>query len=83
MGTTTLVKWGNGQGIRLTRALIEQAGLHVGDVLDVTVDQGRITITPAKPRVIGIPDYAALFADWQGPKPTEDGFANPVGRERM
>lgn len=83
MSNTTLVKWGNGQGIRLSKAVTEQAGIHIGDSLDVQVENGKITVTPAQKRYISIPDYEELFKDYRGPQPTEDGFAGPVGRERM
>lgn len=50
---------------------------------DVNVHGVRITLEPARTRLITIPDYAAMFAGWDGPRPVEDGFANPAGRERM
>lgn len=83
MTTTTLVRWGNGQGIRLTKAMTEQAGIHIGDRLDIHVTDGRITVTPAASRHIGIPDYASMFRDYTGPQPTEDGFAKPAGEEHL
>ncbi|KFI88052.1 MULTISPECIES: AbrB/MazE/SpoVT family DNA-binding domain-containing protein [Bifidobacterium] len=83
MATTTLTRWGNGQGIRLSKELISQAGLHVGDELEVRVEQGGLLVTPARKRFIGIMDYAKLFDGYDGPQPTEDGFAAAAGRERM
>lgn len=81
MTTATLVKWGNGQGIRLPKATTEQLGLTIGDQLNIDVHGDSITITPARRRYITIPDYDALFRDYRGPQPKEDGFARPVGRE--
>lgn len=83
MTTTTLARWGNGQGVRIAKATAERAGIRIGDTLDVTVHGDRITLGPVRPRTIAIPDYAAMFAGWDGPRPVEDGFANPAGRERM
>lgn len=83
MSTTTLVRWGNGQGIRLSKELMEQAGLHVGDSLEVQAETGKITVVPAKKRYIDIPDYHALFKGYSESAPTEDGFASPAGRELM
>ncbi|MBT1162998.1 AbrB/MazE/SpoVT family DNA-binding domain-containing protein [Bifidobacterium sp. SO1] len=83
MNTTTLVKWGNGQGIRLSRETIEQAGLKIGDTLEVQAQNGKLTVTPAKKRYIGILDYEKMFENYHGPQPTEDGFAAPVGKELM
>lgn len=83
MTTTTLVHWGNGQGIRLSKDVIRQAGLQVGDELEVRAEQGGILVTPVKRRYIGIMDYERLFDGYHGPQPTEDGFASPAGGERM
>ena len=42
-------KWGNSQGVRLSKALLEDARLSVGDPVDVTVRHGRVIVVPAKP----------------------------------
>ena len=83
MTTATLTGWGNGQGIRLSKAILEQAGIKVGDELDIHAENGRITITPVRSRYITIPDYAAMFQNYDGGQPTEDGFTAPAGREAM
>ncbi|MBT1170673.1 hypothetical protein [Bifidobacterium sp. SO4] len=84
MNTTTLAKWGNGQGVRLSKETMERAGLHVGDSLEVSAENGVITLVPAKKRYIDIPDYRQLFKDYAGPMPIEDGFAAvPTGRESI
>lgn len=83
MGTTTLVRWGNGQGVRLSREAMERAGLQVGDSLEVNAENGVITLVPAKKRYVDIPDYRRLFRGYEGPVPVEDGFASPAGRETM
>ena len=76
MNTTTLTKWGNGQGVRLSKDTMEKAGLHVGDSLEIHTENGKITLLAAKKRYIDVLDYQALF-----PAPEEDGFARPVGQE--
>ena len=80
--TVQLARWGNGQGIRLTKAMAEEAGLHIGDELNVAVEADRIVITAAKKRYVNVPDYEALFSQYHGEQPAEDGFAAAVGRER-
>lgn len=47
MSSATLVRWGNGQGVRLNRDVVEDAGIKVGDQLDVQVREGRIVLTPS------------------------------------
>lgn len=81
MVTTTLTKWGNGQGVRLTKTVMEQSGLHLNEKLEVVVHEGSITLTPLRQAVITIPDFDALFADYDGPQPQEDGFSYPMGGE--
>lgn len=83
MNTTTLTGWGNGQGIRLSKTILEQAGLRIGDELDIHAENGRITLTPIRNRYVTIPDYAAMFRGHDGRQPSEDGFAAPAGRETM
>ncbi|WP_281775873.1 AbrB/MazE/SpoVT family DNA-binding domain-containing protein [Bifidobacterium ruminantium] len=83
MSSATLVRWGNGQGVRLNRDVVEDAGIKVGDQLDVQVREGRIVLTPKRARVITIPDFEAMFAGYRGPQPQEDGFANQIGRELL
>jgi antitoxin MazE len=45
---TTLQKWGNSQGVRIPKSIIDTLGIHVGcEVkLEVSEDQSKITISP-------------------------------------
>jgi len=78
---TKVQKWGNSQGLRLSKELLADVRIAVGDSVDVTVHDGALVITPAR-RVRGgidleqlvgrIPEaYEAEEIDW-GP---------PAGRE--
>jgi antitoxin MazE len=46
---TTLQRWGNSQGVRLPKSIIESMGMNVGApvIVEVSGDCSRITITPA------------------------------------
>lgn len=46
--STAIRKWGNGNGIRLTRAEMERAGLSVNDEVEVRAEKGRIIIIPVR-----------------------------------
>ena len=83
MSAATLVRWGNGQGVRLNRDVVEDAGIKVGDQLDVQVREGRIVLTPKRMRVISVPDFEAMFAGYEIPRTQEDGFAGQVGKELL
>ena len=37
--------WGNGQGIRLSKATLQEAGLSVNDYLELTIDHSEIILT--------------------------------------
>jgi antitoxin MazE len=78
---TKIQKWGNSQGLRLAKQVLEDAHLSLGDDVNVTVQDGLIVIAPAR-RVRGrqsleklvshIPkDYKAEEMDW----------GEPVGRK--
>ena len=45
---TTLQRWGNSQGVRLPKSIIESLGIAVGAsvIVEVSKDSSQITITP-------------------------------------
>ncbi|MEN8148391.1 MAG: AbrB/MazE/SpoVT family DNA-binding domain-containing protein [Planctomycetota bacterium] len=72
--TTRIQKWGNSQGLRISKALLEDARLSVGDEVDVAVRDGVLVVVPVR-RIRGkcrledlvreIPrDYRASEVDW-------------------
>jgi antitoxin MazE len=78
---TRIQKWGNSQGLRLAKQVLEDAHISVGDDVDVSVKDGLIVVVPVR-RVRGkrslqelvsrIPkDYRAEETDW----------GQPVGKE--
>ncbi len=38
-------KWGNSQGIRFPKAVMQEAGIQVDDVLQVDVEDGKIILS--------------------------------------
>jgi antitoxin MazE len=74
-------KWGNSQGLRLTKSLLADAKLDVGDEVDISVKDGAMIVTPAikirgrynlKDLVARIPEnYETGEIDW----------GEPVGKE--
>ena len=74
-------KWGNSQGLRLTKVLLQKAQINVGDEVNVSVQNGRIIVESAtkvrgrydlKELVSKIPqEYQAEELDW----------GEPVGKE--
>jgi antitoxin MazE len=74
-------KWGNSQGLRLPKHLLEEAHLSVGDDVEVTVRHGEIRISKLR-RIRGKVDLGQLVesipADY---RPEELEWGGPMGRE--
>ena len=74
---TKVQKWGNSQGLRLSRQLLADVQIGVGDEVEVAIRDGVIVVAPVKrPRgkhnlqelVSRIPkDYQAQELDWGPP----------------
>ena len=45
---TKIQKWGNSQGLRLGKQVLEEARIAVGDSVDVAARDGVIVIAPVK-----------------------------------
>ncbi len=58
---TKVQKWGNSQGLRLSKDLLSDVRINVGDEVDVSVREGTLVITPAR-RVRGGIDLQELVA---------------------
>jgi antitoxin MazE len=74
-------KWGNSQGLRLTKSLLDDAHIDVGDEVDISVKDGNIIVSPAK-RIRGRHNLKDLVA--RIPKNYETNevdWGEPVGKE--
>lgn len=78
---TTIQKWGNSQGLRLARQVLENAHIGIGDEVDVTARDGTIVITPLK-RIRGKRSLQELVSRMPKKyKSKELDWGKPVGRE--
>ncbi len=78
---TKVQRWGNSQGLRLNKQVLEEAHISVGDEVDLAVRDGVITLVPVK-RVRGGHDLKELVS--RIPKkytPEEVEWGEAVGRE--
>ena len=74
-------KWGNSQGLRISRELLAELRLSVGDKVDLSMRDGALVITPAR-RVRGGHDLRDLVRRMpKDYKPQEVDWGPPVGRE--
>ena len=78
---TKVQKWGNSQGLRLSKKLLSDVQIDVGDAVEVTVHDGSLVITPAR-RVRGGIDLEQLVGRIpKGYEPEEPDWGPPSGRE--
>jgi antitoxin MazE len=80
MATTNIVKWGNSQGIRLPKHLLDSVNLSDNDIVEIIAENDSSIIKKANPkrhrtlkeRLAGF-DETYVFADWN--------TGAPIGRE--
>lgn len=78
---TKVQKWGNSQGVRLSKELLLNAAIDVGDAVDVAIRDGALVVMPVR-RVRGGHDLKQLVSRIpKGYKPEELDWGPPVGRE--
>jgi antitoxin MazE len=78
---TKVQKWGNSQGLRISKDVLADADLAVGDAVKVAAREGTIVITPAR-RVRGRHSLAALVKELPSHyKVGEFDWGSPAGRE--
>ena len=78
---TKIQRWGNSQGLRLARQVLDDARMAVGDDVDVAARDGMIVIVPVR-RIRGKQSLQELVSripkDYE---PEETDWSRPVGRE--
>jgi antitoxin MazE len=78
---TKIQKWGNSQGLRLAKQVLEDAHVSVGDEVDVITRDGLIVIAPTR-RIRGKQSLQKLVSRIpKGYKAEEMDWGEPVGRE--
>lgn len=78
---TKIQKWGNSQGLRLSKTVLGEAGIEVGDAVDVTSQKGTLVLTPVR-RVRGGHSLRELVGRiLKGDRAREIDWGQPVGRE--
>ncbi len=76
---TKVQKWGNSQGLRLAKHILDNARLTVGDDVEVIVGKEQITIKKvAKPKFDLAEMVTRMPANY---KVKEESFGRSVGKE--
>lgn len=78
---TKVQKWGNSQGLRLSKQMLEEARISIGDDVDVSARDGVIVITPVR-RIRGKQSLKDLVSRIPENYEIEEiDWGRPVGRE--
>jgi antitoxin MazE len=78
---TKVQKWGNSQGLRLSKEMLSNVEIGVGDAVEVTARDGAILIAPVR-RVRGRHDLRELVRRIpKNCKAAEVDWGGPVGKE--
>jgi antitoxin MazE len=78
---TKIQRWGNSQGLRRAKRVLEDSRLPAGDDVDVTARDGLIVIAPVR-RIRGRQSLEELVSRIpNGHKIKETDWGEPVGRE--
>ena len=74
-------KWGNSQGLRFTKALLQEAQINVGDEVNVSAQKGRIIVEPVT-KVRGRYDLKELVSKMPQEYQAEElDWGEPIGKE--
>lgn len=78
---TKIQKWGNSQGLRVSKEVLGKIRISVGDPVDVRIRKGAILIQPVR-RLRGKYSLRELIAQMpKNYKPQEVDWGKPVGKE--
>ncbi|MGH9941166.1 MAG: AbrB/MazE/SpoVT family DNA-binding domain-containing protein [Pyrinomonadaceae bacterium] len=72
-------KWGNSQGLRLPKQVLELANIAVGDDVEVIVGEQQIIVKKVTRPKYKLDDLVKLIP--KGYKAREEDFGPPVGKE--
>ena len=76
---TMIQKWGNSQGVRIPKILLDTVKWKENEQIVIVVDNDKLIIEKAKDKRKNIKE---LFADYKGEyEPTEIDWGNPEGKE--
>lgn len=77
---TQIKAWGNSQAIRLSKEMLEMAGMKVNDVVSIEIKEGQIAIYK-KPRHMTLEERAQAYGGKLNIGHVELDYGEPVGRE--
>ena len=78
---TKVQKWGNSQGLRFSKAILEEAHINIGDQVSISVKKGQIIVEPVT-QVRGKYDLRELVSKMPKNYQVEElDWGKPIGKE--
>ncbi len=74
-----VTKWGNSQGLRLPKHVLESADIVIGDDVEVIPEEGQIIIRKVSKRRFDLAEMVSRMP--RNYKAREESFGEPVGKE--
>ena len=79
---TTIQKWGNSQGIRLPKSILDELLLQENDQVEIAAENDSIIIRKAARKRRARKSLEELFANYKGKYKSEEwDTGKPVGKE--
>ena len=79
---TTIQKWGNSQGVRLPKAILDELFLQENDQVEIETEKDSIIIKRAARKRRAKKSIDELFKDYKGKYKCEElSSGRPVGKE--
>ncbi len=79
MMVSKIQKWGNSQGLRLSKQVLAQADIAVGDNVEIVVDDRQILVKKVGRSKYDLAELVSRIP--KGYKAEEVDFGPPVGKE--
>jgi antitoxin MazE len=74
-------KWGNSQGLRVAKPLLEAAHLNVGSEVEIVAKEGQLIVRAVKKAKVKIRIENLVAQMPKNYKPQEEGFGPAQGKE--
>ena len=79
MNTCIVQRWGNSQGIRIPKPLLQNLGIKENETLSLSIEDNKLIIQKAIPQKLTM---KTLFAGYKGKyEPSEIDWGDPQGAE--
>lgn len=79
--TAKISKWGNSQGLRVPKDVMESLNLHIGDKVNITVLEGKVIIEPIENNIPNY-DLNELVSNVKANYKANEEFDKSLGKEK-